>query len=139
MIIRIKILLILINGTKENPKRAARSCQRPAGKLFSRTSGRRLVPLAGYHNGTIGKSILRRRFLLEYTFSDGLPVQAAEDQLRNKNLPPEHQLKRSNLSGYFEGLVVSCFNDFEGVAEYIVAADRREPRRPVGAGDRAHL
>ena len=59
-------------------------------------------------------AICRRRVLPLYHLPHRLPIQAAEGQLHDEDLPPEHQRERLDLSGYLEGSVESGVDDLEG-------------------------
>lgn len=39
-----------------------------------------------------------------------IPIQAAPSDVRDQDIPPEHQLGRRDLSRYLEGPVVACFD-----------------------------
>ena len=47
-----------------------------------------------------------------YPHTDRIPIQAAENQLRHKDLPPEHQPERFHLRGHPQGLVVPGSQNF---------------------------
>ena len=65
----------------------------------------------------VGRLTLRwRRVLPLDHFPHRLPLQAAQGQLHDEDLPPEHQRERLDLSRHFERPVVASAHDLEGCA-----------------------
>ena len=65
----------------------------------------------------VGRLTLRwRRVLPLDHFPHRLPLQAAQGQLHDEDLPPQHQRERFDLSRYLEGPVESSIDDFERCA-----------------------
>ena len=79
-------------------------------------------------------AVCRRRVLPLYHLPHRLPVQAAEGQLHDEDLPPEHQRERVDLSGHLAGPVEPCADDLQGVVVDLLDVDGSQPGRPARAG-----
>jgi hypothetical protein len=91
----------------------------PGEHPFSPARAARLE--AGADSSVAGRLAIRRRRVLPlHHLPDGLPVQAAQGQLHNEDLPPQHQRERLDLPRHSPGPVVACLDHLEGYVLAIV-------------------
>ena len=73
----------------------------------------RFLPSVSLNRGivAVGRLAVRRRRVLPlHHVPDRLPLQAAQGQLHDQDLPPEHQRERLDLSRHLEGPVESSID-----------------------------
>lgn len=78
-------------------------------------------------------------FSLAGSLACSLTLTAASGDLRDEDLPLQHQLERPDLPGHSEGQLEPDTDHGESAAVDLLAADRRQSSRPADAADRASV